>query len=408
LEQPATPATNYLADWGTSNRIIPMSMSFNVAAGQTIVIVVPGNTATLTGTPYTLQISGLPLSATGPTAAPAQISGQVRASDGTPLAGVTMRLSGAKAATAITDNSGSYSFGNVETENFYTVTPGLVNYHFSPANRSFSLLANKTDAVFTALPDAMPSANPIDTNEYFVRQQYRDFLGREPDQNGLAFWSGKLNECNGDSGCLRAARVDVSAAFFQSAEFNLTGSYVYRLYAGSLGRQLSYNEFANDRQRVVGGANLEASKAAFTAEFVNRAEFVDKYQANTTAGSFIDALLQSLRDTASVDLGGERTNLLARYSAGATVNEGRALVLREVGDDTSFSNASRNPSFVLMEYFGYLRRGAEPQGYGFWLNVLNNGDAGNYRGMVCSFITSTEYQLRFGTVVTRSNAECGH
>jgi len=42
------------------------------------------------------------------------------------------------------------------------------------------------------------------------------------------------------------------------------------------------------------------------------------------------------------------------------------------------------------------------------LNVLNTGDPGNYRGMVCSFITSGEYQRRFSSVVTRSNAECGH
>lgn len=64
---PAAPATNYLADWGSSNRIFPMTMSFNVAAGQTIVIVVVGNTAGLAGgTPYTLQVSGLPEAATTP------------------------------------------------------------------------------------------------------------------------------------------------------------------------------------------------------------------------------------------------------------------------------------------------------------------------------------------------------
>jgi len=45
-------------------------------------------------------------------------------------------------------------------------------------------VANKTDAVFTATPDASASANPIDSPEYFVRQQYLDFLSREPDQGG--------------------------------------------------------------------------------------------------------------------------------------------------------------------------------------------------------------------------------
>lgn len=63
---PAAPATNYLADWGTSNRIFPMTMSFNVLGGQTIVIVVVGNTAALTGTPYTLTVAGLPQGATSP------------------------------------------------------------------------------------------------------------------------------------------------------------------------------------------------------------------------------------------------------------------------------------------------------------------------------------------------------
>jgi len=66
-----------------------------------------------------------------------------------------------------------------------------------------------------------------------------------------------------------------------------------------------------------------------------------------------------------------------------------------------------NQSFVLMEYFGYLRRDMDQSGFEFWVNVLNNRDAGNYRGMVCSFLTSTEYQRRFSTAVTRSNAECG-
>jgi hypothetical protein len=58
-----------------------------------------------------------------------------------------------------------------------------------------------------------------------------------------------------------------------------------------------------------------------------------------------------------------------------------------------------------MEYFGYLRRGAEPDGYAFWLNAINRNSASS-RGMVCSFLTSTEYQRRFGTVITHSNAEC--
>ena len=66
---------------------------------------------------------------------------------------------------------------------------------------------------------------------------------------------------------------------------------------------------------------------------------------------------------------------------------------------------------MLTEYFGYLRRNPDQGGYDFWLNVLNesgrNGNPANYRGMVCSFITSTEYQRRFSAIVSHGNAECG-
>ena len=59
-----------------------------------------------------------------------------------------------------------------------------------------------------------------------------------------------------------------------------------------------------------------------------------------------------------------------------------------------------------MQYYGYLRRNVDRDGYDFLLDVVNNREPNNYRGMVCAFITSREYKLRFGSVVTRSNADC--
>jgi len=59
-----------------------------------------------------------------------------------------------------------------------------------------------------------------------------------------------------------------------------------------------------------------------------------------------------------------------------------------------------------MQYFGYLRRNVDQNGYDFWLDVVNNRAPNNYQGMVCSFITLSEYQLRFGATTTRSNADC--
>src|SRR6185503_8097404 len=111
-----------------------------------------------------------------PTAAPGTISGRVTTASGAPLAGVTMRLDGGRSAMTITDANGNYRVTNVPVEQFYTVTPYITNYHFSPASRSYSLVANQTDAAFTGTRDEVSSGNVIDTPEYFVRQHYLDFL----------------------------------------------------------------------------------------------------------------------------------------------------------------------------------------------------------------------------------------
>src|SRR6185503_3609027 len=160
--------------------------------------------------------------------------------------------------------------------------------------------------------------------------------------------------------------------------------------------------------QVLGGPALATQKAAFADGFVGRTEFVQKYQGNTTAESFVDALLQNVQQSSQVDLGSHRDLLINQYNAGSSLNQSRSLVLRALADDTLLKEAEYNAAFVLTEYFGYLRRNPEPEGYAFWLNVLNHGDVGNYRGMVCSFITSTEYQQRFSSVVSHSNAECGN
>ncbi|MCU1268138.1 MAG: hypothetical protein JWM21_4456 [Acidobacteria bacterium] len=346
------------------------------------------------------------LNVSGPSAAPATVSGRIITGAGTPVGGVTIHLSGSSSLTSITDGNGDYRFSNVDTGGFYTITPELANYHFSPANRSFSLVGDKTDAAFTAAADAAIVANAIDTSEYFVRQQYLDFLGREPDAGGFNYWRDQANSCNGDADCVRTKRIDVSAAFFLSQEFKDTGSFVYRLYKGALGRQLRYSEFSADRAQVVGGPNLESSKTTFAAAFVQRAEFADKYQGKTTAEAFVDALLQTMNDSSGVNLSSARAALINRYNEGAGMNASRALVVRQLVDNDTFAGAVYNQQFVAMQYFGYLRRTPDADGLNFWLNVLNN-DASNYRGMVCSFITSAEYQRRFGTVVSHSNAECG-
>jgi hypothetical protein len=337
---------------------------------------------------------------------PNATGGHVNTPDGSPLPGVVIQLSGASSARTITDAAGSFRFTDLEIMGFYTVTPLMTDYTFGPSSRSFSLTADRTDATFTATPNAVITANPLDAEMYFVRQQYLDFLGREPDPGGLIYWSNEISRCGTDQTCINSRRIGISAAFFIEQEYQQTGSFVYRLYEGALGRRVSYAEFSADRQKVIAGSSLDQSKSALADSFVHRTDFLQKYEGATTAESFVNALILTIRHVSGADISSQRNGLINKYNTGSNRNESRSLALREAIDNESFKEAEYNPSFVLMEYFGYLNRDPEEDGYQFWLNVLDNKEPGNYRGMVCSFITSAEYQRRFAAVVSHTNQEC--
>jgi len=331
-----------------------------------------------------------------PTAAPATLSGTVTTAEGTPLAGVTVNLSGARNAKTITDSQGNYRFTAVDTDNFYTVTPALVNYHFSPANRSFSLLGNKTDAVFTATRDAVSSGNAIDTPEYFVRQHYVDFLGREPDESGFNFWSDQILSCGVDAECIERRTINVSAAYFLSIEFQQTGGLVDGLYRASYNRRPQYVEFMPDtavvaRNVIVGqpdwAQTLAGNKAAFVAAWIERPEFRDAYD-RLNNRAYVDTLL------AHADgFNGDREALVNGLNSGALT---RAAALSQIVENEGFIDTKRNATFVMMEYFGYLRRDPDEGGYQFWLNKLNQF-GGNFEQaeMVKAFLVSGEYRGRF-------------
>jgi len=331
-----------------------------------------------------------------PTAGAVSISGQVTTPGGQPLAGVTVQLSGGASRKTITDSSGNYRFENVDANQFYTVTPKRLNYHFSPADRAFSLVGNTTDAAFTATLDAVSSGNVIDTADYFVRQHYLDFLGREPDESGFNFWSDQILSCGSDATCRERRTINVSAAYFLSIEFQQTGGLVDGLYRASFNRRPTYGEFMPDaaivaHDVIVGRADwaqiLEANKQAFVAAWVDRPAFRAAYDGlgNT---AFVDTLIANTGAT----FNGDRDALINALNGGTT----RAAVLRQVVENDGFTRAKANQMFVLMEYFGYLRRDPDEDGYQFWLNKLNQF-GGNFEQaeMVKAFIVSGEYRARF-------------
>jgi CSLREA domain-containing protein len=275
-------------------------------------------------------------------------------------------------------------------------------------------LGSRTVATLQITDDPQePTANPIDETGRFVRQHYHDFLNREPDAAGLAFWTNEIEGCGADAQCREVKRVNVSAAFFLSIEFQETGYLVYRLDKVAFGNisnvrpvPLTLGEFLSDTQSigqgvVVGAANwqqqLEANKRSFTDAFVLRSRFLSRYPNSTTPESYVDSLNSNAGGALAQE---ERDALVADLKGGVRT---RAQVLRVVAEHPAVARRESNQAFVLMQYFGYLRRDPDSapdasfDGYNFWLGKLNEFN-GDYIAaeMVKAFITSIEYRKRFG------------
>jgi hypothetical protein len=282
---------------------------------------------------------------------------------------------------------------------------------------------------------AAPPPNPIDDQRQFVRQQYLDFLNREPDGPGWDFWTDNITKCSdparrpplqSEAECTSRQRETTSAAFFISPEFQNTGYFVLRVYRGSLGRFAYFggsippdqikDEFTRDHAQVSSGivvnnqldpAVINANKQAFANQFVSRGEFLAIYGSLSNA-EYVDRLFQT---TGVAPTASERSALIDGLNANPAT-ETRATVLFKIVDGTQtgagglltfqtrygqvFYQQQFNPAFVQMEYFGYMKRDPDEAGYAFWLNKLNQYPSFVEAEMVLAFISSPEYRARFG------------
>ena len=62
-----------------------------------------------------------------------------------------------------------------------------------------------------------PGTNiPITINDadFYVTQQYVDFLSRFPDQSGFSFWQNEITQCGTNASCIDLKRVNVSGAMY--------------------------------------------------------------------------------------------------------------------------------------------------------------------------------------------------
>jgi hypothetical protein len=281
------------------------------------------------------------------------------------------------------------------------------------------IVAIPGDLTGSQLRDVGWSYNPIGDVGFYVRQHYLDFLNRQPDSSGLNFWMNDIFNCGIDGGCVEVHRINVSAAFFLSIEFQQTGNLVYKMYKAGFGNinpptvpvPVRRANFVADTQQIqntpvqviVGQGNwqtqLESNKQAFALAFVQRSAF-QSLHAGQSAADYVNSLF----NRAGVTPTSAETNAAVNaFNTAGGGDAGRAAALRSVADSNSVSTQLFNESFVLMQYFGYLQRDPDSgqdkdfSGYNFWLNKLNQFN-GNYINaeMVKAFITSIEYRQRFG------------
>ncbi len=262
---------------------------------------------------------------------------------------------------------------------------GNENFSITLSNANGATLGSPSVATITIQDKASNGANPIDGTAFFVRQQYLDFLNREPDPGSYEAWQEIINNCEpGDPNC---DRIHVSSAFFRSPEFQDRGYFVYRFYPVAFGRKPNYTEFSPDLARVsvfLGEAELNAAKVAFISEFMSRPEFVRKFN-ELSDTQYVDTLLATAEVTSP-----NRDFWIAALGNGTRT---RATVLRDISESTEVYIRYYNQAFVVMQYFGYLRRDPDAS-YLDWIQVLNS--SGNFRGMVNGFINSLEYRNRLG------------
>jgi hypothetical protein len=311
-----------------------------------------------------------------------------------------------------------------------TLQYAVNGFDFKPYTGPFSVGFNSGSVVYAFAEDNAANRsglntyypagtnNQLDNAQFFVLQHYVDFLSRDPDAGGLSFWTNQITSCGSDLQCIELRRINVSAAYFLSIEFQETGYLVYRMYKAAYGNLPSapvpvrYGEFLPDTQQIGNGVQvgvgdwqtlLANNKTAFALDFVSRSRFAAAYQTSLTPVQFVDALFTNAGVTPSAT---ERNAAISEFGGATNTADipSRARALRRVAENSTLGQQEFNKAFVLMQYFGYLRRnpndppeaGLDFGGFNFWFAKLNqfNGNFVNAE-MVKAFIVSGEYRQRF-------------
>jgi hypothetical protein len=433
---------------GTNGTDSNGNYSFTVVAGGSYTVTPPANAYTFTPTSRTFN--NISANQTGNFVAAAksiQFGGSTYgANEGSGSCSVNIVRSGDTSAAAsvsfATSNgtaiegkdyvfaSGVLNFAAAETSKTFPVllidnafVDGARTVNLSLSSPTGAALGTQSTVVLTINDnDSALGSNPVDQQRSFVQFHYYDFLGRYPDPSGWDFWTNNISGCSPQPSCVNVQRINTSAAYFLSIEFQQTGYLVYRIYKASFGNitdipnapvPIKRQEFAPDTQQIGNGVivnqgnwqqQLETNKQAFTLEFVQRARFTAAFPTTMTPAQFVEKLFSNAGVTPSA---ADRNAAIAEFGSAITASDvpARSRALRDVAENATLNTQEFNKAFVLMQYFGYLRRNPydppeatlDYSGFNFWLGKLNSfgGDYINAE-MVKAFISSSEYRQRFG------------
>src|SRR5947208_9015613 len=179
-------------------------------------------------------------------------------------------------------------------------------------------------------------------------------------------------------------------------------------------------EFLPDTQKIGQGVIvgqtgwemvLENNKQAFASEFAQRGRFTSALPTLLTPAQFVNQLFMNAGVTPSAT---DRQTAINELGPATNTSDvlARGRALRDVAENSVLTQQEFNRAFVLMQYFGYLRRNpndtpdSDYSGYDFWLTKLNFFN-GNYESaeMVKAFITSNEIAAALGTSRTCLNEQ---
>ena len=220
------------------------------------------------------------------------------------------------------------------------------------------------------------AVSPIAEPEFFVRQQYRDILGREGETAGVQSWVARLNHGT-------VTRAQLVERFFNSDEFQSRVAPVTRFYFAFFTRIPDMQGLQHWITQRLQGVPLSTIAERFAAS----AEFRMRY-AHLSNGQFVDAVYHNVLGRAPDAQG--RANWLNRLQTGMVTRGG---MIAGFANSVEFIAKSRNRVRVSMLYYSLLRRSADVAGLNHWVSFLDQ--TGPFLSLIERFIQSAEYQERF-------------